>query len=282
MIGTGPQTSISSNSSLQIQQAANVETSLNLWQNGVANAIIGSKPNDTKLYITNDYKQGGLGVDNHSITLDIDGDVGVGTTAPTQKLSVNDGNIAIKALGATGSDEGYNGALIITKPTASGQYINLIRQGQYPWSIGTVYNSNTFAIGYGKSNDADFSSPYFNITSDGKVGIGISNITTDALLTVNGIIQAKEVKISLDGLADYVFDSSYKLMPLHQVESYVNTNNHLPNMPSAAEVSKNGLSMGEMQNKLLQKVEELTLYVIEQQKEINQLKASLNSSKEGK
>jgi hypothetical protein len=67
-------------------------------------------------------------------------------------------------------------------------------------------------------------------------------------------------------------------MPLNRVEEYVNANNHLPEMPSASEVSKNGLSMGEMQNKLLQKVEELTLYVIEQQKEINQLKTQLNNN----
>ena len=64
-------------------------------------------------------------------------------------------------------------------------------------------------------------------------------------------------------------------MPLNQVEQYVNTNSHLPEMPSAAEVSKNGLNMGEMQNKLLQKVEELTLYMIDQQKTINQQSAKI-------
>ena len=89
-------------------------------------------------------------------------------------------------------------------------------------------------------------------------------------MQVNGTIHAREVIVNVDFPADYVFKPSYKLMPLHEVEQYVNINSHLPEMPSAAEVSKNGLSVGEMQNKLLKKVEELTLYVIEQQKTISQ------------
>jgi hypothetical protein len=108
----------------------------------------------------------------------------------------------------------------------------------------------------------------------GKVGIGTSSITTDALLTVNGTIHAKEVNITLNNLADYVFSPEYLLMPLHKVEAFVKTNKHLPEIPSAAEVKEKGLSIGEMQNKLLQKIEELTLYVIEQQKRIEQLEKS--------
>jgi len=119
-----------------------------------------------------------------------------------------------------------------------------------------------------------------NIIAAGKIGIGLTDAATklaasptDELLTVNGTIHAKEVKVDLTGtLADFVFSPSYKLMPLHKVEEYVNANNHLPEIPSAAEVSKNGMNMGDMQNKLLQKVEELTLYVIEQQKQIEELK----------
>ena len=71
------------------------------------------------------------------------------------------------------SDNAYNGNLVITKPTSSGQYINLIRQGITPWSIGTVYNSSTFGIGLGTSNDALFTSPLFTIDPNGgKIGIG--------------------------------------------------------------------------------------------------------------
>ena len=112
------------------------------------------------------------------------------------------------------------------------------------------------------------------INQDGNVSIGNSTTTPTAeLLTVFGVVHAKEVRVDLTGsLADFVFHPSYSLMPLQQVEAFVKTNSHLPEMPSAAEISKNGLSMGEMQNKLLQKIEELTLYVIEQQKQIEELK----------
>ncbi len=109
---------------------------------------------------------------------------------------------------------------------------------------------------------------YFN---GGNVGIGTDS--PDALLAVKGTIHAREVLVDLNPpLADFVFHPTYKLMPLNQVEQYINTNSHLPEIPSAEEVSKNGMNMGEMQNKLLQKVEELTLYVIEQQKQIEELK----------
>jgi hypothetical protein len=109
--------------------------------------------------------------------------------------------------------------------------------------------------------------------SANKVGIGTT--TSNAMLTVNGSIYAKEVVVTVDIPADYVFKPTYKLMPLHEVEQYVNANSHLPEIPSASEITEKGLSVGEMQNKLLQKVEELTLYIIEQQKQINQLKQGL-------
>lgn len=109
----------------------------------------------------------------------------------------------------------------------------------------------------------------FTIMDDGKVGIGTT--TPDEMLTVNGKIHAKEVIVALTGpLADYVFEPDYRLKPLHEVEQFVRTNKHLPGIPSAAQVEEKGLSISEMQNKLLQKVEELTLYIIEQQKQIDQ------------
>ena len=199
--------------------------------------------------------------------LNSNGNVGIGTATPTQALNVV-GRIGVSPSG-TGSDEGYNGGLMITKPQASGQYINLIRSGIVPWSIGTVYNSSTFAIGIGKSPDAGFTAPFFNIDTNGNVGIGTT--IPDSKLTVNGKIHATEVVVDVNIPADYVFNSNYKLMPLHEVEKYVNTNNHLPEIPSASEIKKNGMSMGEMQNKLLQKIEELTLYIIDQQKKIEVL-----------
>jgi hypothetical protein len=118
------------------------------------------------------------------------------------------------------------------------------------------------------------------ISKDGNVLIGTTlPDPTNALLTVNGTIHAKEINVTVDIPADYVFHPSYNLMPLNQVEQFVKINSHLPEIPSAAEVEKNGLNIGEMQNKLLQKIEELTLYLIRQQKEINKLSAEIKEFK---
>jgi len=104
----------------------------------------------------------------------------------------------------------------------------------------------------------------------GKLSIGTTAADpTGAKLTVNGTIHAKEVIVDNNILPDYVFDNTYKLMPLNQVEQYVKTNKHLPEIQSATEVKDKGMSMGEMQNKMLQKIEELTLYAIELQKTVN-------------
>lgn len=204
----------------------------------------------------------------------MNGNVGIGTTTPTEKLSLT-GRLTIAPSNAS-PDNGYNGNMVITKPAASGQYINLIRQGQFPWSIGTVYNSNQFAIGKGMASDANFTAPYFVIDINGNVGIGTINIPANYKVAVAGKIIAEEVVISQQGSwPDFVFKPDYWLRPLHELEQFVHTNNHLPGIPTAAEVEENGLSMGEMQNLLLQKVEELTLYIIEQDKKIKSLEERL-------
>ena len=94
-------------------------------------------------------------------------------------------------------------------------------------------------------------------------------------LDVFGTIHAHEVKVDNTGQPDFVFAPTYRLRPLTEVEKYVKANNHLPEIPSAAEVAQNGLSLGDMQNKLLQKVEELTLYMIELKKENEALKEKI-------
>ena len=75
---------------------------------------------------------------------------------------------------------------------------------------------------------------------------------------------------------DYVFASEYDLTPLHELKAFIKENKHLPNIPKADEVAQEGIEVGEMNRKLLEKVEELTLYVIQLQEQIDQLKTSLN------
>jgi hypothetical protein len=103
----------------------------------------------------------------------------------------------------------------------------------------------------------------------GNVGIGTA--TTDAKLTVKGNIHANEVKIDLNGAVapDYVFEPTYDLKPLAEIETYIKENKHLPEVPSAKEMEKNGVQLGEMNMLLLKKVEELTLHAIEQNKKMN-------------
>jgi len=101
------------------------------------------------------------------------------------------------------------------------------------------------------------------------VGIGVTDPTVK--LDVDGTIRANEVVISIGSGADFVFEENYNLMPLNEVHDFIWTNKHLPEIPSAADMIKSGLGMGEFQIKLLQKVEELTLYVIEQNKAIENL-----------
>lgn len=113
------------------------------------------------------------------------------------------------------------------------------------------------------------------ITNSGTVGIGTSTPNSIYALDVNGIICANEVKVTLNHFPDFVFDSEYNLPKLNDVHNYIKANGHLPNIPSATEVKENGIGLADMQVRLLQKVEELTLYVIEQQKRIEVLEKTL-------
>ena len=214
---------------------------------------------------------------NHRVTFQDDGNVGIGVPHPNFKLDV-DGDIQI----INNRKIGYNLNDVFTYDTdkTMGHY----SLGWFPDSKTISSGPALWMSGYGGIKFFTTGAQRITINHDGKVGIGLikpdeflATTPTDELLTVNGTIHAKEVKIDLNtDLADYVFKPTYKLMPLHEVEQYVKTNSHLPEIPSAAEVKKDGMSIGEMQNKLLQKVEELTLYVIEQQKTINKQSAKID------
>lgn len=88
---------------------------------------------------------------------------------------------------------------------------------------------------------------------------------------VKGKVQAEEVNISLDGWADYVFKDGYNLMDLDELKSFIDENGHLPGIPKEAEVKKEGINLGEINAKLLEKIEELTLYIIDQEEQIQEL-----------
>jgi len=99
-----------------------------------------------------------------------------------------------------------------------------------------------------------------NLYVTGNVGLGTSNPTNE--LAVNGTIKCKEIIVTTNGWADFVFEPDYELMPLADLEKFIEANGRLPDIPSAEDVASGGVKMGEMQAKMLQKIEELTLHVI--------------------
>lgn len=130
--------------------------------------------------------------------------------------------------------------------------------------------NNNLSIGF---NDGSSFNKHIIVRNTGRVGIGIApDFNDEALLLVDGQIKGEEVKVQIIGGADFVFENTYTLKSLEEIEKFINQNKHLPEIASEEEMIKNGLEIGEMNIKLLQKIEELTLYLIEQNKELKELK----------
>ncbi len=115
------------------------------------------------------------------------------------------------------------------------------------------------------------------VLANGNVGIGTGNPTNK--LAVSGTIKAKEVIVTVDGWSDFVFEDGYRLMPLAEVDEFINSHGHLPGIPSARAVELNGVRTGEMHVRLLQKIEELTLHLIRLEKENANLRGTIEGIK---
>ncbi|MGG5902615.1 hypothetical protein [Sphingobacterium daejeonense] len=149
----------------------------------------------------------------------------------------------------------------------------------YGWNIAKPY-TGVLANGGGKVRAETQAGKMavndcFLVGFNGNVGIGTTNPT--AKLAVNGLVRAKEIKVEAVPWPDYVFEKGYKLPSLDLIKSYINENGHLPEVPSAAQIEKEGVDLGKMDAILLRKIEELTLYLIEKEEQINSLNEKLKS-----
>jgi hypothetical protein len=169
------------------------------------------------------------------------------------------------------------------KTSATGNVVSFLSTNETtaPFGLRTmIYGASAIANRYITLQATDYA------TTDGgsivlqpSIGnVGIGTTMPDEKLSVLGKIHANEVKVDLSVPGpDYVFKLDYKLPTLTEVKAYVDKNHHLPEIPSADDMAKNGLSLGDMNTKLLKKVEELTLYLIEKDKQFEEQKLALAS-----
>ena len=181
------------------------------------------------------------------------GNVGIGTTNPAGILEVRSTN--------------NNGLRFNHGNTSSISF--LPNDGDSQFHISHTLD-NRLTISHGASVAQG---KLLTIKNTGEMGIGTTS--PDAKLAVNGNIHAKEVKVDLVGWPDYVLTKGYDLPPLAEVEQHILEKGHLINIPSAKEVEENGIQLGEMNKLLLEKIEELMLYTLQQQKEILLLRKQL-------
>ena len=202
---------------------------------------------------------GAVAIDVYSgraFTINGFGDIGIGSPNPSEKLDlskwmtynlVNDSGIKLGNLNETSVNNNKSHSYTLkTFGDANGIRLGIVQQSRI-------------------KNDVEV----LSILND---NVGIGTKAPDMKLTVKGKIHAEEVKIDLDVPApDYVFKEGYTLRSIEEVEKFVREHNHLPEIPSATEFKQNGVMLAEMNMNLLKKIEELTLYTIQQEKKIKKL-----------
>jgi len=214
-------------------------------------------------------------------TFPASGNVGIGTTNPQSKLDISTiSNVGIKVSGNSSST--YFGADITIERSNTSDGVgkgSTLQFDDYQLNSHAIIQNSIVGLQFFNLND--YSNGWkerMRIALDGKVGIGTTN--PDALLTVSGQVHAQEVKVTINAPGpDYVFEKDYKLSSLEEIKNYIDQNKHLPEVPSAKEMEKNGVQLGEMNMLLLKKIEELTLYTIEMNKKMEELKKENETAK---
>jgi hypothetical protein len=207
------------------------------------------------------------------------GNVGIGTSDPQATLNVSTtGENAVRI-------DGVNPYMLFRKLNDATSEYGFIRT----WTTNPFNPAAYFGMEIGVPPAANgqpakhlmFSTNYnlrMVILDNGNVGIGINNPAQK--LAVNGTIRARELIVETSNWPDYVFARNYRLRPLAEVEEFINTHHHLPGVAPASDMEKNGVALADMTTKMMQKIEELTLYVIRQEKQIQALQAQQRTNRQ--
>lgn len=218
------------------------------------------------LYLQNDSGNVILCTNNQGI-VGVGSSIGINTTDPYTRLHIAGGQDAGMS-NVTG-----NGYMMLGSGTGS----NLVIDNN---EIIVRNNTNPGGSGADLFIQHDAGNIILCGNEQGGVGIGVTagtSIPLGYLLAVDGKIISEELKVQLSGSwPDYVFDKQYKLPSFNELRNYIAANKHLPNIPSATEVKKNGIEVGDMQKRMMEKIEELTLYVLQLEQEVVKLKSKIN------
>lgn len=244
-----------------VAKADTPEVSIEDWQIGVVNGSDGTLGIST----VNDDPQ----FTEPIVSITQEGKVGIGTLYPQQDLHIVNGNILISRTSTqTRAAGSKNGSILFGAETSNQSGYTHGRWGiEYLDSEQDGYGLNFWKTW--EPNAGGFNYALF-LKNNGNIGIGTKSPAYK--LDVIGTIRAREILVDLNGVggADFVFDNDYRLRPLSEVHSFITENKHLPEIQSAKEMQENGVSINELQFQLLQKIEELTLYLIQQQQTLAQ------------
>ncbi|WP_156152348.1 hypothetical protein [Flammeovirga sp. OC4] len=219
---------------------------INGWNDGSMSDLWFGDDNNDKFYIS----------DN--------GNIGLGTKQPSAKLDIKGGDLY---LGEKVYTNGQRRQMRIYGFDNSSKFYGALHSNyddyRRTFDISTNNSTNQIKIDASANENGRIT-----ILPGDNVGVGIGTLVTGShKLAVEGSIGAREIKVEASGWSDFVFENGYELRTLEEVEQYISEKGHLPEIPSKEEVTVNGINLGEMNAKLLQKIEELTLYLIEQNKE---------------